>query len=375
MQGILEDAVQHGKAADKHLLIANHVREKIQSREYRDKLPPMRQLAAEYGVNYRTVIGALDALCHDGFIYRTERSGTFVTARHRPRTHTLAVVLGGSSIGSLHARLVTGMQQEATRHGQTLLLKSNIQYQLGQEVQQEARAVDIALSDHEVDGVVLWPTLPNYSSPAVQALSERGMPFIAAVSIDVPAESSFSYVMNDDERGARAAIDHLIGKGHKKICMLQPSDPSAVAEKVYFSRRRDGYARSMLNAGLSAAPPLVAPWDFFGNLDATKEKAFVRNLLKYSAVFCATDSTAAHLVGLLLRIGIRVPRDLAIVGFDDIDVAQPLGLTTVNQQMEKIGARAVELLLEEIEGKRSAPAQEMLKPELVVRDSTAGRTG
>jgi len=91
-----------------------------------------------------------------------------------------------------------------------------------------------------------------------------------------------------------------------------------------------------------------------------------------TAAFCITDHVAIEALRALRQAGLRVPGDVSLVGLDGVPRTEDFELTTVEQPMEAVGAKAVELLLDEIEGRRSAPAQVRLAPRLVVRGSMAG---
>ena len=101
-------------------------------------------------------------------------------------------------------------------------------------------------------------------------------------------------------------------------------------------------------------------------------RVLVAGLRAATAVICETDRVAALLHRVCMRTGIRVPEDLAMVGFDNSDIARWLDLTSVEQHFETIGRKAVEVLLSEIDGNLTEPVHEEVEAELVIRGSSRG---
>jgi DNA-binding LacI/PurR family transcriptional regulator len=127
--------------------------------------------------------------------------------------------------------------------------------------------------------------------------------------------------------------------------------------------RRDGYRAALVRAGL---PPLpVVRWEP-GNGAAPPLGPDPP-----TAAFCSNDLGAIALLEHCDRVGLRVPQDLSVVGFDDIDIASYAGLTTVRQPLFESGRRGAELLLHALEGHPHPPGVETLPLELVVRGTTA----
>lgn len=187
------------------------------------------------------------------------------------------------------------------------------------------------------------------------------VPFVSlqtASGADVETHSA------DQVAGARIATEHLIGLGHEDIIHLAGPQDWIEAE----SRMR-GYLDALLDADLPTIPPIRGDWtaDFghFAGVELARRRDF-------TAVFAANDLMAIGLLHGFRDAGVDVPRDVSVVGFDDIPVAAHVypTLTTIHQDFDELGRRAVALLLAEIRGE-PMPTLDQLVPELSVRDSTA----
>ncbi len=176
----------------------------------------------------------------------------------------------------------------------------------------------------------------------------------------------------DSRGGALLAVEHLLGLGHRRIGFLagRPDLRSA-------SLREAGYAQALRAAGVTRDPALTRNGDF--ELTASRQAA--RSLLtspdRPTAVFAANDLSAIALLRTALDLGLRVPDDLSIVGFDDIPEAsrESPPLTTVQQPMQRLGSAAAGMLFTMLEGGEPAAPEVQLPTRLVVRGTTGPPRG
>jgi DNA-binding LacI/PurR family transcriptional regulator len=210
-----------------------------------------------------------------------------------------------------------------------------------------------------VDGVLLASL--HGDDPLPRTLQRAGVP---TVLVGRPAgDAPDSYVEADNRGGAREAVVHLVGRGHRRIATITGPMDMAVGQD-----RLDGYQDGLRAAGLPADPQLVEGGDF------TEEgAAAMRRLLErepgLDAVFAASDLMAAGALRALKAAGRRVPGDVAVIGFEDSTAryAEPQ-LTTVSQPVEEMGRQAARLLLAKVAGE-AAGMSVILETELVVRAS------
>jgi LacI family transcriptional regulator len=183
----------------------------------------------------------------------------------------------------------------------------------------------------------------------------------------IRAALHFDSVLFDSGAGAYAATAYLVSRGRRRIAHLE-GDP------LYESARdrRRGYERALADANIAIDPRLIQgnSWDP-ATVDAAVQRLWALEDPP-TAMFAANDNLAFRAIGVLHLAGLRVPQDVAIVGFDDIPLAHEMvpALTTVGIPRDEIGRRATRRLLESIEsGQPGSGASDMIVPELVRRDT------
>lgn len=179
-------------------------------------------------------------------------------------------------------------------------------------------------------------------------------------------DASFPAIVVDNAEGARMAVRHLHALGHRRLAHVE-----GPAGNVLTLSRRRGMEEACRDLGLSA--PAVFPGDFSleSGQSAAREILAMPAPARPTAVFCSADTAAFGVIAGLRDGGLRVPQDLSVVGFDDIEMAafyQP-GLTTIRQERRKLGLRAAQVLVARLE-RRASPG-EMLAVTLVERGTTA----
>ncbi|HWC82926.1 MAG TPA: LacI family DNA-binding transcriptional regulator [Pseudonocardiaceae bacterium] len=213
------------------------------------------------------------------------------------------------------------------------------------------------LSGTLVDGAVLvTPTVVdvNYGAPVVAVDPHTG-------PSDLPTIDS------DNLRGAQLATEHLLELGHRRIGMLTGRTDLQSAQL-----RERGYRAALSDAGVMADETLIR----LGAYDAAMSAKSARDLLSLpeppTAIFAANDISAIAVVEVAGEMGLRVPEDLSVVGFDNIpeSALNSPPLTTVNQPIRTMGQRAIELLVQLIRGEQTDTTHLTLATELVVRGST-----
>ncbi|MFJ6752911.1 MULTISPECIES: LacI family DNA-binding transcriptional regulator [unclassified Streptomyces] len=223
-------------------------------------------------------------------------------------------------------------------------------------------------AEQRVRGVLLTPA--DASGRNIQSLRRHGIPFVL---VDRVAEgTSECSVSVDDVAGGALAVRHLVDAGHRSIAYL--SGPPGLNQ---VKDRRTGALQALAEAGLPPQALHELPTE---RLDVAAGRDAGARLLglaeRPTAAFCANDLLALGVLQAMYAAGVRVPEDIALVGYDDIEfaAAAAVPLTSVRQPAVTLGAMAAELLLEETE-----PGDEphehrrvVLQPELVVRGSSLG---
>jgi len=219
---------------------------------------------------------------------------------------------------------------------------------------------------HRVDGVVLWGV--DRDDPEVKRLLESQIPVIA-VDLDIAGEHA-SYVASDNVGGARVAVRYLHSLGHRRIATIAgPQDTKPGADRLL------GYRAELQTLGIETPAGYVQVGDFYSE----SGEAAMRTLLELpeppTAVFAAADLMAVGAIKAASDAGLEVPGDLAVVGFDDIQLAGLLNpsLTTIRQDKPGLGLAAARALVEQIENPQITPPALTLPIELVVRESSGGQ--
>ncbi|MBE3575894.1 MAG: LacI family DNA-binding transcriptional regulator [Firmicutes bacterium] len=224
-----------------------------------------------------------------------------------------------------------------------------------------------ALLDRRIDGAVIIPVAEGSRVPKL--LKGTGLP---AVLLDRDIDPELDTVMADNVAGARQAMRHLLGLGHRRIAAITGPTRSSTARE-----RLEGYRQALAEHEIPFDPDLVVEGDF-------RRPSGYQGMLRLldlpqppTAVFAANDMMALGALHAAEERGVRVPEDLAVVGFDDIALAEATRpkLTTVAQPKYEMGRLGVELLLQRIpeggrRGQGRRPQRLVLESRLVVRQSS-----
>lgn len=336
--------------------------------------PTIREVAHEAGVSIATVSHALSGKRPVSAETQSRIRKTARRLGYRPNRVAAAMITGRTStlgmivpdIGNpFFGQLVAAAERGAAARGYTLVVCSS---ELDAELESRyARA----LHDRRVDGLI-YVSGTNAGNSALLDVARSGVPIVALdEELDtLPPGCSLLTVANTD--GGALAAGHLLELGHGELGVLTgPADLPTARE------RAAGFVRASRRGGVRVPKRRVAHAPAY-TVEAGRETA--RILLQddpgLTALFCGNDLIALGVVQAAEELGRRVPRDLSVVGFDDIFVAALVrpGLTTIRQPLAQLGKEAAELAIALVEGRDAASARRVLPVELVVRDSTARPT-
>jgi LacI family transcriptional regulator len=228
------------------------------------------------------------------------------------------------------------------------------------------------LEERRVEGMLIVPVAPASVSARVERLRARGTAVVRVTHRGAGEHECGVGV--DDVLGGELAMDHLLGLGHERIVYV-----TSASHVFPTDERRDGLLRAARRAGKSddvLREVTVEHLNVAHGRDAGERILGLRPLP--TAVFCANDLVALGVLQVLIRHGVRVPDDMALMGFDDIEfaAAAAIPLTSVRQPRQLMGRTAADLLLEEASGDPAhAHRRVVFEPELVVRASTIGNRG
>lgn len=218
-----------------------------------------------------------------------------------------------------------------------------------------------------VDGFVLSDT--NRGDERIRYLLDSGFPFVTFGRAN--EEWDFPYVDVDGEAGVRQAVEHLMALGHRRIGLIAWSEESLCGHYRY-----QGYVKALRVAGIPPDPAWIVRTE---HTEACGRQAMHALLdlppdRRPTAVVAVSDLMAIGAMNAIFAAGLQPGRDVAVIGFDDIPMAQYLHppLTTLRQPIAKVGERVVNMLLQLIRGEELTERKVLLPPTLIVRESSGG---
>jgi len=331
------------------------------------KKPTMEDIAKELGISKMTVSKvfndkpAVSKETREKVLEVAKRlnytRNTIAGSMRSQTTKTIGLIISDSSY-SFFPNVIKGIEDCAVSNGYALLLCNT-----NGDHTTEKEKIDLLLSKR-VDGLILAAST-FINKEDISYLSSIGTPFVYAIRI--PLDERVDYVANNNYWGAFMMIDYLVRTGSKRIHFINMMSVSTSANK-----RLEGYKKALKKHGIPYDERIVC------KVDHTIEAAYthMKKLLLYeedvSAVFCGCDIMAVGAMQAALDMGYKIPSDVRIASYDDIELAQYLQvpLTTVNQPKYDIGQRSVELLIKKINDPSKEPEAIILEPELSIRKST-----
>jgi LacI family transcriptional regulator len=306
-----------------------------------------RVINAEPGVAAETAVRVGTAIAELGF----QRNDLARSLRQGRSSSTIGLVI--EDVGNpFYSAIAQAVEQAARSHG-CLLITSSCE-----EDPERERELVQALLRRRVDALLIVPASRDHAY-LPRELGE-GTPI---VFLDRPPEGiEADCVLIDNQGGARMAVEHLLGQGHRRIAYV--ADPDALYTAA---ERLAGYRQAMARAGVEIDPALVR----LGSHDAAQAEAVVRELLalptgqRPTALFCGNNR---HTVGALHALR-GLEREVALVGFDDFELADLLGITVVRHDSQDLGLHAAALAFGRLDGMDGAPRRVILETQLVARGS------
>ncbi|HCE44052.1 MAG TPA: hypothetical protein DET40_10935 [Lentisphaeria bacterium] len=333
--------------------------EQIGNGEYKvgDAIPGERVLSLKHNMARMTVRMAIDALINDRILKRSQGKGTFVTGEGivspyvtpgTMQSRTVSVFLPGPGDGILVSKGVLEAVYEHMSESGHLV---NVHYFTGRNFVQEVRSV----SELSPAALVIWYQDSAQNRMLLRELKEKNIRFVLVDCY--PSDSDYSYAVSDNFAGAYEMTKHLYELGHRKISYITDgSNASSLME------RRDGFIRAASDLKIGKPEIIeISP-------DGMEDRQFLKVLKKIrangsTALFAYNDVLAIRAVGLLKEMKLRVPEDMSVAGFDDVDMAKHISvpLTTMSQDFYGMGSRAAEMIMDGINGKPSSSTERQCK--------------
>jgi LacI family transcriptional regulator len=219
--------------------------------------------------------------------------------------------------------------------------------------------------DGSTDGAIL--VLADGHAAHLERLRRRGIPFVVVdhrgeLGSDIPSVGATNWA------GGRVATEHLLSLGHRRIAIITGASALGCSRE-----RLSGYRAALDAAGVPADPALYRPGDFHYESGYRETCALLELSEPPTAIFASNDMQAIGAINALRARHLSVPRDMSVVGFDDLEISSLIhpALTTVRQPLAQMGAFAATMLLHLIAGEPLGSSRHELATELIVRESTA----
>ena len=330
----------------------------------------LRDIAKHAGVSVGTASNVLNrpGLVAPGTVKRVQQvieefgyiPNGYVKQMSAVHSRTLGLVVPNVS-NPFFAEVARGVEDAAAKKNYAVFICNT-----GESHEREERFMGV-LIEQLVKGVLITPT--SMKPGHIKTLKERGI-FVTLIDASSKSASECSVTVND-VRGAEIAIEHLVNLGHTHVAWVCGPDTIPQA-----ADRSKGVATAAKLHNLQVVSIRTPRMNFKCGEDAA-QKILAMNSLP-TAIFCGNDLLALGAMRTLLAAGIRIPDDVSLIGYDDIDFAPSAAvpLSSVAQPAYQLGFTATELLLSECEGIAVHAHQEVrFQPELVARASTGGVRG
>jgi GntR family transcriptional regulator of arabinose operon len=357
----------------KHQEIYQALQRELQGGQWKqgDRLPSEAELVRRFGASRITVGRAVRDLQRAGLVDRRAGSGTYVRKAHRtPSALSFGLLIPDLGETEIFEPICRGMMASPLAREHALVWGSSTA-----AASREERAWDLCRQyiDRQVSGVFFAPlerspVKDDVNSRIAQALDDASIPILLLdrTVLPYPQRGHHDLVGIDNRRAGFLITDHLLRLGCRRIAFVGVPDAAATVDA-----REAGFREALYIRGGALDRALVHRLD---PADASAVSSLLEST-QPEGIVCANDWTAARLMHTVLRLGHAIPRDVRIVGIDDLEYASllPVPLTTLRQPTADIGAAALAAMLERVSRPTALATRDiLLHAELVVRESCGG---
>lgn len=367
--------IDHDSTIPLHVQLLNELRHLILSgkAEPGSRLPSESEFQRGLEISRSTIRQALNNAETEGLIERVPGKGSFV--RLTPMEQSTKNKLIGYITFDFHSefqgQLLSGAESVIRKNGYRMLFCNS-----NGNVDEEDKLLDQLVSD-KVLGILMWPAYSSNTSRRLFQLADQQQ--VPIVLMDRTFEElNNDYIISDNFKGAYEAVNYLISLGHTQIVFL--SRP--ILKLLPIAERLRGYRQAMIDNGLRPLDPWIvgaaekeSGYSLQLNGTVNREIEQIEDMLKSknrpTAIFSMNDLMALEVSKAAKLVGLTIPSDISIIGFDDMDIVSyfDIPLTTVHQDTYYMGRRAAELLVERTKGYSGPPRREIIPTYLRMRAS------
>lgn len=339
----------------KYTRIKAKIRDNIKSGSLVDKLPGERVLALDFGVSYMTIRKAIAELVEEGLLHKVGTKGTFVNNKSRNAMVTgnigffLDEEINEGISSPYYSLMFKSLEEETAKRGYNMLFFSDFD------------DLNPLKSKKKIDGVIIccFPRIED----KIQAIKK----FIPIVLLDnIASDKSIPSVTIDNFNSSCNSAEYLLSLGHRRIGFI-----SGLMDSDICKDRLLGFKNALIRYGIQGNDSLFYKGDYSFESGERGGKYFLSLPHPPTAIVCANDSMAIGAMKVIRESGFRIPEDISIIGFDDILVASKVfpALTTNAAPIAEMASKAMEILLDEINGENPSFLHVILEAQLVIRAS------
>ena len=332
-------------------------------------LPSEEAIVRHFKVSRITAVKAMDELRRRGLVYRKRGSGTFATRLARRESGRLGLIFPSLAFGEIFPVICQSLAQAAQRDGFSFVFGDVYASSPAKRAKKACEVARMFVEQH-VAGVVFQPLAflkapDRITKEILRMLDEANIPVVLIDRYVSGGGTTHDFVGIDNLRAGRDIGAHLVSAGAKRIAFLRrPNCASVIRDRI------DGVMSALLGTNARGFVVTAEP----GDVKAVAQH-FSSTRSRPDAVVCESDYVAAQFNATLGRLGLSVPGDVMLAGFDDVRIAATMTppLTTVRQPCEDLARVAYQALRDRLND-ATIPARHILLPApLVMRESTRGR--
>lgn len=324
-----------------------------------DKIPTEEELAQITGLARATIRQAVQNLVNLGYLERKRRLGTFVIHNHaKPETRTIIGLLVPDIRSGYAPELARGVEDEAAKNKHSVILCNT------DDLYVKAEFHANRLLENSVAGVIIMPpaATDEQNQKFINRFLNNNIP-VVLVDRTIPG-LEIDYVTTNNFDGGYEITKYLIDKGHKRISIILSALFSTERDRL------DGYKQALTDHGIPIDPEIIISDS--GPFIENRYFKYARNLLKkhkdITAIFAVHDRIALIFYQLAREMGISIPDDLSVVGYDDLHVTS-IPLTTMHQPIYEMGQESMKLIMSRINGHKTESQKIVLNSHIVERES------
>ena len=359
-----------------YMQIIEYLKEKINGKQLLpgQQLPTEMKLATQFGVSRITSKKALEELEREGMIYRKRGQGSFVSYTDAKSNSTgtnklIAIVFPYRGVNGWVMSYINGVMSYLNPAGYYLSVHcTEGKYSIEREFLNQLPA-------NGIKGIIYYPETSNRNLDLLNSLCMNGYPIVA---IDKYFDGlPISSVVSDNFKGEYMLAEHLIKQGHRRIAYIARED---IAESTSLRDRYLAYCKALKDNNIQIDSDIVSTGylnEISNSYSEQKEKEYLKNKIMQlinggvTAILTEHDIEGIKLYKTLSEMGIKVPKDISIAGFDDMVILEhiSLPLTTVKQDFLEIGRRAACMIVKCIE-EGCTNTKDVVPVELIIRKTT-----